>query len=56
MNTTSNAASAILRTRESLLVARLLVGSGRLGGASGSFADDVGLIDGVLVVGFCGGC
>jgi hypothetical protein len=53
MNTTSNTTSTILRARETLLVARLLVGSGGFGGASGSFVEDVGLVDGVLVVGFC---
>lgn len=56
MNTASNTASAIIRTRETLLVARLLVSSGGLGGAPGSLIDDVGLVDGVLVVGFCEGC
>jgi hypothetical protein len=56
VNTTSNTASAIVRARESLLVARLLVGSGGFGGASGSLVEDVGLVDGVLVVGLCGVC
>ena len=51
VGTTSNTAGAIFRARETLLVARLLVGAGRLGRASGALADDVVLVDGVLIVG-----
>lgn len=51
VGTTSNTAGAILRTGKTLLVAGLLVGTGRLGRASGALADDVALVDGVLLVG-----
>ena len=51
---TSNTAGAILRAGEALLVAGLLVGTGRLGRASGAFVDDVALVDGVLLVGLWG--
>ena len=47
----SNTAGAIIRAREALLVAGLLVGTGRLGRASGALVDDVALVDGVLLVG-----
>ena len=55
MDTASNTASAIVRAWKTLLVTGLLVGAGGFGGASGSLADDVGLVDGVLFVGFCWG-
>lgn len=48
---TSNTAGAIFRTRETLLVTGLLVGARRFGRASGALADNVVLIDGVLIVG-----
>ena len=47
---TSDAAGAILRTGKAFLVTGLLVGAGRLGGTSGALADDVALVDGVLLV------
>jgi hypothetical protein len=50
---TSNTAGAILGARETLLVAGLLVGAGRLGGASSALLDDVALVDGVLLVRLC---
>jgi hypothetical protein len=53
VNTASNTAGTIVGTRKTLLIAGLLVGAGGLGGASGSLVQDVGLVDGVLVVGFC---
>jgi hypothetical protein len=56
VNTASNTAGTIVWARESLLVAGLLVGSGGFGGAAGSLVENVGLVDGVLVVGFCQGC
>jgi hypothetical protein len=56
VNTASNTAGTIVGTRKTLLIAGLLVGAGGLGGASGSLVQDVGLVDGVLVVGFCEGC
>lgn len=51
VGTTSNAAGAILRARETLLITGLLVSTGRLGRTSGTFFNDVALVDGVLLVG-----
>lgn len=50
---TSNTAGAIVRAREALLIAGLLVGTGRLGRASGALVDDIALIDSALLVGLC---
>ena len=53
VGTTSDSAGAVLRARETLLVTRLLVGTGGLGRTSGALIDDVALVNGVLLVGLC---